>query len=490
MERQLLNPIKLRSLLKILCLSGFLLAFTSCRIEEGLSSQQRAELRYFLNMWQDLRQNFQLNNHINQPMVQKQIALLQQNKHDLLKFANNASPFLHYILKRLKYRKMPAEIALIPMLESNYNPFAYSKAGAVGLWQLMPGTANGFGLKHTWWYDERRDLIQSTLAALNYLEYLNKFFKGNWLYTIAAYNSGEGSVLNAIAKNRREGKSTDFWSLSLPTETKQYVAKLLALAAVIKNPKAHAVHLPVLVSKPYFDVVSIEAPASLIQLAEHAQLDIVTFCKLNAGFNHWTFISKEPRKILLPLENLKIFKKNYTLCTPQNHQTFEQYRVRKGDTLSTIAKEHQLPISILKEINQLSSEKLKIGQILEIPNSNHRTHYEQHAFSKHVKSMQNHLLGPQKIEYQVKPNDTLVTVAKRFNVKPTALEFWNQLPPNKPLVPGRKLVIWKPLKCSHMVKKGETLSHIAKQYQRSVADLKKRNHLKNNTIQVGQCLIV
>lgn len=184
------------------------------------------------DLWSVLQHQFTLNHYENNPAVKAQIEWFLKRKKYIYKLAENAQPYLYYILTQVDKRKLPAEMVLLPMIESAYDPFAFSSAGASGLWQMMPGTASGFGLKQNWWYDGRRDIVASTNAALDYLSYLQSFFNGNWLLAIAAYDSGEGTVLSATRKNIAKGEPTDFWSLNLPRETQAYIPKLLALAEI------------------------------------------------------------------------------------------------------------------------------------------------------------------------------------------------------------------------------------------------------------------
>src|SRR5579862_1406636 len=182
------------------------------------------------NLWDVLRESFTLPHYEDNPAVQEKIEWYMNNQDFLLRSASRSAPYLYYIFQQVKKRHLPAELVLLPIVESGYNPFNVSNVGAAGIWQLMPDTATGLGVKQDWWYDGRRDVIASTRAALNYLAYLQSFFEGNWLYAIAAYNTGEGNVLSAIKRNIREGMDTDFWSLPLAQETKDYVPSLLALA--------------------------------------------------------------------------------------------------------------------------------------------------------------------------------------------------------------------------------------------------------------------
>ncbi len=196
------------------------------------------------NLWDVLREEFTLPHYEDSPAVQAKIEWYMNNQDFLLRSTTRAAPYLYYILQQVKKRHLPAELVLLPIIESGYNPFSLSNAGASGIWQLMPDTASGLGVKRDYWFDGRRDVISSTRAALNYLAYLQSFFEGNWLLAIAAYNTGEGNVLSAIKRNIRDGYDTDFWSLPVAQQTKDYVPSLLAVATIISRPDLYPVYLP------------------------------------------------------------------------------------------------------------------------------------------------------------------------------------------------------------------------------------------------------
>src|SRR5579872_1697739 len=196
------------------------------------------------NVWDALRLEFNLPHYENNPEVQVQIEWFLTHNHFLMESTSRAGPYIYYILQQVRKRHLPAELVLLPVIESSYNPFSNSYMGAAGIWQIMPETASGFGIKRNWWYDGRRDIIASTKAALNYLAYLQNFFEGNWLLAIAAYNTGEGSVLSAIRRNVSTGMNTDFWSLPLSQQTRDYVPRLLALAEIISHPDRYGIRFP------------------------------------------------------------------------------------------------------------------------------------------------------------------------------------------------------------------------------------------------------
>ncbi|NND47613.1 MAG: transglycosylase SLT domain-containing protein, partial [Woeseiaceae bacterium] len=199
-----------------------------------------------------------------------------------------AQRYLPYIVAELERRGMPLELALLPIVESAYDPFAYSHGRAAGLWQMIPGTAKRFGVKQNWWYDGRRDVVDSTRAALDYLEHLEGLNDGDWLNAIASYNSGEGNVLRAARKNRKANKPVDFWHLKLPRETSMYVPKLLALVEIVADPEKYQLTLPVVPDEQQFMVADIGSQLDLALAAELAGVDIDTVYQYNPGYNRWS----------------------------------------------------------------------------------------------------------------------------------------------------------------------------------------------------------
>ena len=232
------------------------------------SDEQLDEMEDTDNLWVRISNDMQLDTPEND-RVRQQRALLLRNDMHLATIASRAEPYLYLMVAEIERRELPMELITVPMIESMFDPHARSRSNAVGLWQFVPATGKNFGLRHDNWYDGRRDVMASTNAALDYLEYLNRFFDGDWLQTLAAYNAGEGRVRNAIQRNQRAGRPTDYWSLDLPRETRMYVPKILAMADMISNADKYNVQLPVLANQPQLRVVD---TGSRIDLNVAAQL--------------------------------------------------------------------------------------------------------------------------------------------------------------------------------------------------------------------------
>ncbi|MDQ7076214.1 MAG: transglycosylase SLT domain-containing protein [Gammaproteobacteria bacterium] len=259
------------------------------------------------NLWQRLRAGFALpsSQHEN---IQAELNWYKQHPNYLKRVSKRAHPYLYAILNEVEARGLPSELALLPIVESAYDPFAYSHGRAAGLWQMIPGTAKRFGLEQNWWLDQRRDVIASTRAALDYLEYLHRYFNGDWLLALAAYNSGEGTVGRAVRKNRKQGKDTDFWSLKLPKETRSYLPKMLALKQIILQPEKFNTQLEAIKNQPFLDTVQIGSQMDLDLAAQLADISIEQIYRYNPAFNRWATPPKGPFELLIPSQNVEKFK--------------------------------------------------------------------------------------------------------------------------------------------------------------------------------------
>ncbi|CAM3057460.1 transglycosylase SLT domain-containing protein [Pseudomonas floridensis] len=255
-----------------------------------------------------------LNNQAINERIARQRDWLLSNRGFLRGASERASPYLHFIVERLDERQMPMELALLPMIESAYNPMANSSAAAAGLWQFIPSTGRDFNLHQSAFYDARRDVVASSRAAMDYLKRLHDQFDNDWLLALAAYNSGEGTVGRAIEANRRRGLPTDYWHLSLPRETQDYVPRLLALSLLVRNPEAYGVKLTPVANTPYFDVVELKRSVDLTQLAATAGVDEGQLLRLNSAF-----VRKKtpdgPGQLLIPKAQRQVLTAGITRIT-------------------------------------------------------------------------------------------------------------------------------------------------------------------------------
>lgn len=317
--------------------------------------------------WEVLRAQLTLNHETSRAEVQEQIRWFIAHPGFLNKVCHQSEPYLYHIISEVKNRNLPGELALLPMIESAYDPFAYSVAGAAGLWQLMPQTGAGLGLKQDWWFDARRSISSSTDAALNYLLYLNKFFNGNWVLAIAAYDAGEGTIDRAIKATG--GRASSFWDLTVPRETQIYVPRLLALSEIIKNPSQYKLTLPEIPYLPYFVEVNIGSPIDLNHAAKMAGITYKELIKLNPGFNRWTTAPDKPIKLLIPAEKVHQFNLNLANLPAEKRVSWEKHIVQPGDNLDKIAVRYHTTVNLIKQLNQLTTNRVKPNQFLLIPST-------------------------------------------------------------------------------------------------------------------------
>ncbi|EPJ48784.1 MAG: hypothetical protein OFPII_04540 [Osedax symbiont Rs1] len=293
------------------------------------------------DLWKLPPSTFQLNLNTQHPRVKKEIKILLNNSQFISRSSYRARPYYRYILKRISHKRLPAELALLPFIESGYNSKAISSANAKGTWQFIPSTAAHFGLKDTQWYDARGDILVSTEAALTYLTQLNRRFDGDWLLALAAYNCGPTCVTDAQKKNRDKGKRTNFWALELPFETRRYVPKFLAINAIIQNASRYTIRLEPLPNKKFFDVITIPGQMNLSVAANLAGIPLLKLTSLNAGIKHQYTDPKGPHRLLIPVANSVRFRKQLLLLPkPANitKQKAPRYETQTIDLTRSIHK--------------------------------------------------------------------------------------------------------------------------------------------------------
>ena len=457
------------------------------------------------DLWDRLRAGFKLT-HYDHPAIRPHLDWYASNQDYLDRVVERARPFLYDILGEIERRNMPAEIALLPVVESAFQPFAYSAGRAAGIWQFIPATGKKYGLKQNWWYDGRRDVHAATNAALDYLTILSEHFDGDWLLALAAYNSGEGRVMRAIAKNRKRGKPIDFWHLDLPDETRGYVPRLLAISSLVENPEAYDVSLTTLPDEPYLERVDIGSQIDLALAADLAGLDIEDIYFLNPAFNRWATDPNGPFVLSLPRDVAEEFRAKLAQVGKRERIQWKRHRIRPGETLGQIAHRYQTTVSLLQNINNIRGKRIRAGDSLTIPVA---TKSLNHYLSEDRRrlAIQNAERQGEKSEYVVQAGDTLWDLSLAYKVSVRQLASWNGMAPRDPLLPGRRLVIWTqepkaakarfvnlPVSARHQkvhyrVRKGDSLARIAQKFSVSVSKLRRWNDLpKGKYLQPGQRL--
>ncbi len=418
-----------------------------------------------------------------------------------------AQRYLPYIVAELERRNMPLELALLPVVESAYDPFAYSHGRAAGLWQMIPGTAKRFGIKQNWWYDGRRDVVDSTRAALDYLERLLELNDGNWLNAIASYNSGEGNVLRAARKNRKANKPIDFWYLKLPRETSMYVPKLLALVEIVSDPAKFKLTLPEVRDEQQFVVTDIGSQLDLALAAELAGVDVDTVYQYNPGYNRWSTDPAGPHQLVMPIDVADQFVAALNEVPATDRVRWKRHKVKNGEAISQIAQKYNTTVSTIRSANNLKGNTIRAGHHLMIPVATKPLSAYSKSADARLARTQNRKRAGNKVEHVVRSGESFWTISRRYKVTHRQLAAWNGMAPGDTLAVGRKLVVWTNAsveaprtsptqalgnttrKLRYTVRNGDSLYLIANKFRVTISQLARWNKIdKNKILRPGQKL--
>lgn len=469
-----------------------------------------ADLAEAGNLWKRTRAGFKLDLSQDNDRIATQRNWYTQHQAHLDRVAVRASRYLHYTVSEAQQRGLPTELALLPIIESSYDPFANSHASASGMWQFIPGTGKIFGLKQNGWFDGRRDIVESTRAAYDFLTQLyNKF--GSWELALAAYNAGPGAVQRAINRNIADGLPGDFWSLRLPSETMSYVPRFLAVAQVINTPENYGLTLIPVADQPHFRAVATSGQVDLTAAASLAGISLKELLQLNPGFSRWATDPEGPHRLLVPASLPVDFEQQIATLPIPERVLVEHYRVKRGDNLFKIAKRYGLSPAELKRMNQLKSNRVAVGGTLVV------THAR--GGSEAYAQVQEQLFGKRKASsstvairyYKVRRGDTLSSIARKHGISTKQLASLNGLKTKSHLRPGQRLSVnqiaskndrssrianrssgkgkGKAKRISYEVRKGDTLFSIGKRYNVSVKQIKNWNGSSRN-IRPGQDLVI
>jgi membrane-bound lytic murein transglycosylase D len=489
-----------------------------CQAPESQDTVNETEIFYTdnasvgSNVWSAMRPNFQLLTYENEKNSQAELNWYLQHRSILNKALRQSSPYIYYVYQATRQKKMPAEVALIPAVESSYNPFLYSKDGAVGLWQLMPGTASGLGIKIDWWYDGRRNVIDSTNASLTYIGYIKGFFHGDWLKVFAGYNAGAGTIQHAEKLQNSELGYDNYWTLRLPLETQRYVPSIIALAMIIKDPNKYGVTLPDVPNEPFFAPVKCKQAYSIRQIAKLAHVSTNEVRILNAGYRRSFTPSDHNYSILLPIANITTFTQNAASShNVKNSSDSHQYVVKDGDTLSGISHKYHVAVKLVKKANDLKNDTLHAKQSLTIPGSTNSSYSDSapdddsipdsvptdESAPVAVSIAEDHIPGPVRVIYKVKPSDSLKGIAQQYDLTTKDISYWNNLARDTSLSNGQELILWlSPSEYAqtrfynYKVKSGDSLIRIAHRYHVDELRIKHDNKLKTDNLRVGQQLLI
>jgi membrane-bound lytic murein transglycosylase D len=383
------------------------------------------------DIWERIRAQLTWQGIHNEQIGQARDSYLKQPNY-LNVVAARAEFYLYHIVEEVERRGLPIELALLPLVESTMNPFATSSEKAAGLWQIMPATGKHLGLEQDWWYDGRRDLRDSTRAALDYLEMLHASLDEDWMLALAAYNSGKGRVLRAQKKNRQRGRPTDYWSLQLPRETRKYVPRLIALSQIIAFPETFNVDIPPVANKPFFAIAGTGGQIEMARAAQLASVEMHILEALNPGQLRWATSPDTAQELLLPVGTEARFEAGIASLTEADRVRWEHYRIRRGDSLIRIARNFNTEVGLLREVNNIRGSIIRAGDTLMIP------YGSDWASSLALTTREER----EQRSYRVRRGDSLYLIAGKFKVSINDIIAWNSLDPHAYLQPGQKLTLY------------------------------------------------
>ncbi|MCC6203053.1 MAG: LysM peptidoglycan-binding domain-containing protein [Gammaproteobacteria bacterium] len=456
------------------------------------------------DLWARIRHRLQLH-AIQHPRITSEVRWFRNNPQFLGNTSVRAEPFLYHIVSEIERRGMPIELAFIPIVESAFQSKALSRSQASGIWQFIPGTGTRYGLKQDWWYDERRNFVKATDAALNYLAALHQRFNGDWLLAMAAYNNGEGNIDRALQRNRTKRLPLDFWSIEVRRETAEYVPRILAVAQIVAHPELYGQNLQPIANKPYFAVVDTGRPIDLRQLEAGTGIDSELFQALNASYRRNSAGPDGPFSVYVPLAAEQLARETIAALPRHARSDWQQYQIRPGDTLSGIAARFGTTVPTLQAANQMNGTALRAGQQLLIPPNESPTSVAD-GNAKDATQATNPATGGKETSHTVASGETLSSIAKRHGVPLAQLLRDNNLTTATILRVGQRLLLRSvsafqaesPGRASdnapaitYEVRSGDSLWRISNQFAVTVTELRRWNSLSSNQqLRPGQKLTV
>ncbi|MDR5171445.1 LysM peptidoglycan-binding domain-containing protein [Methylobacillus flagellatus] len=465
---------------------------------DSANLQSQENLATF-DLWQRIRDGYGIP-ELQSPITSTHESWYSSRPDYVKRMVDRSQRYLYHIVEEVQKRGMPTEIALLPMIESAFNPQALSRSSASGIWQFIPSTGKNFGLKQDWWTDGRRDVTAATNAALNYLQKLYIMF-GTWDLALAAYNAGEGTVSRAIARNRSLGLPTDYQSLELSDETKNYVPKLQAVKNIMTNPQRYGLNIQSIPNRPYFVKVTAPQQIDAKLAAELAEISSEEFASLNPEYNRPVLTANgQVHEILLPISAAEIFTNNLAVYDKPlvNWQT---YHAKRGERMDSIARKFGIDPAKLRDINGLSANNLNSNMPLLVPVPADTITEATIAIADHgqLAMAATNATIPSTIKHMVKSGDTISSIAKRHNISNQQLMSMNGLK-SSTLKPGQALTVTAPsiarpparkiVSRHYVVKRGDTLDSIARKFDVQSKDLQRWNNLTGSHIVPGNKLTV
>ena len=434
------------------------------------------------DIWSYIKQN----NVSRTEVILNDQVLSYMNMHlkDLDKFKeylNDSYYFIYFVINELEDNNLPIELALLPYIESNYDPFSISSSGAVGMWQFMPRTGRLYKLNKSWWNEDRHDPFRSTEAAVDYLKYLYQRFDEDIYLTIAAYNAGPSLLDRRINQNKRKGDQVDFWSLNVPAQTKNYVPKYIALRELILNSDNYGIKMPAIPFEPVVKKIIIPSQVEILALSEYLEIKPELLYKLNAGYTKWASAPKDESIFYIPIEKYYLFQSENNPFNDINQINWISHVVKRGDNLWDLAMKYDTEVKIIKEINYLNNDLLSIDDTLLIPlgktKSNNFIPYEM---------------------YIVSEGDSLWSISKKYNLEVRDLAKMNSLNENEFLQLGQQLSIGnknihrniesKKRTILYSVKQGDNLYKISELFDVTIKSIEEINNFDEATLIPGQII--
>ncbi len=460
----------------------------------------------YADLFDRIRAGFKLSD-VDQQAVTRQLDWFVANPDYVQQSFQRAELYLYHIVTQLEARGMPLELALLPVIESAYEPYAYSRARAMGLWQFIPGTGSRFGLKQNWWYDGRRDVIESTRAALDYLQYLHDEFNGDWLLAIAGYNCGEAAITQAIEFNEKHHRPVDFWHLRLPAETRAYVPKLLAMKRLVASPETYGLTFSPIPNEPYFARVQTLGQIDLRVAAEIAGVSPDVIYELNPAFHRWATDPSGPFYLLVPTGAAPTFRANVVQLNPDERMRVDHYFVRHGDTMVRIARHFGTTPEVIRELNDLPSGALVVGTELRVPADVNELPPQVLQAAARVDARDRWMLHP-RMRVVVHRGDSLWAIARRHGVDVHTLALLNGIQPGDTLHAGQRLMLTAASmsddssydvpphhsrhtrRVTYIVRAGDTLYRISRIFQVTVQQIVSWNRLSHTSLWPGEHLLI
>ena len=388
------------------------------------------------DLWARVRKGFRMP-ELEGPLVRQYVAYYKARPEYLQRVFERSRLYLYHIVTEIERRGMPTELALLPMVESAFNPMAYSRAHASGLWQFIPATGRRFELEQSWWYDERRDIVDSTSAALDYLQSLYEMH-GDWHLALASYNWGEAAVSRALARNRRAGRPGAYASLRMPKETRSYVPTLQALKNIIRDPAAYGIELEPIPDEPYFVQVTQTPDMDLQLAAELAEIPVEEFLALNPGFSRPLIRASESGRLVLPSEKLAVFYDNLAKRNGASLVSWRLYRPKRDEKFAPIAGRFGISIAELKRVNGIPRRSWRMPKVLVVPT---RAQAREASKLPVMYAPPIPVRGRVGIVHHVRKGDTLTGIAQHYGVSVRSLKRWNRVGDVLPV--GQKIFIRK-----------------------------------------------